>query len=125
MRSIREIDLKIKVLGQVVLGEAGLFIIVLLAITAAFGIGRLSVLKAPESPILAQNGAATAIRTAYEDLPIKGSYLGSKNGHFYYFPWCTDAAKIPPELRRWFADEKSAQKAGYEPATNCKGMGSK
>ena len=122
MRSIREIALKIKGLGAAVLGEGGVFIIVILAVTGAFGLGRLSVLTAPNRAILVQNGPLEGTSGAGGGLSIGGMYMGSKNNDIYYFPWCTDAAKIAPELRRWFTDEKAAQKAGYHAATNCKGM---
>ena len=102
-----------------VLGEWGLFILVILAVTGAFGLGRLSVLEAPNGPILVKN---EALASSSIPGPVSGAYLGSKSGDLYYFPWCTDAAKIPPELRRWFADEAAAKKAGYRPATNCRGM---
>lgn len=126
MRSIREIAPKIKAhsrgLADRVLGEWGLFILVILAVTGAFGLGRLSVLEAPKGPILVQNEALAAHDVVGQGIAPGGMYLGSKNNDIYYFPWCTDAAKIAPELRRWFADEKAAQKAGYHPATNCRGM---
>jgi hypothetical protein len=128
VRSIREIALKIKPHGQTVaetiLGEWGLFIVVILAVIGAFGLGRLSVLTAPERPVLVQNTALAGSQDENQGIPPLGAYLAAKNGRFYYFPWCTDALKIAPEQRRWFADEVAARKAGYEPATNCRGMSS-
>ena len=126
MRSIRETGQIIKsqshALGGAVLGEWGLFILVILAITGAFGLGRLSVLEAPKGAILVQNTALAASAGVPGDLAVGGMYEGSKTGDIYYFPWCSGATKIAPEDRRWFADEKAAQKAGYHPAGNCKGM---
>ncbi len=126
MRSIREIALKIKAQGQTaglaILSEWGLFILVILAVTASFGLGRLSVHAGLKSPILVQNTASAASAEAGKGQVIQGAYLGAKNGDIYYFPWCSGAQKIAPENRRWFVDEKSAQRAGYRPAGNCKGM---
>ena len=117
-------------MGDSILGEWGLFILVILAVTGAFGLGRLSVLMAPNSAILVKNEALAGGGQPREgvdgpgtlDGPIKGVFLASKTGSQYYFPWCTDALKIAPELRRWFMSEQAAQKAGYRPAPNCRGM---
>lgn len=134
VRSIREIGLKIKAGApskagngaHTVLRDWGLFILVILAVTGAFGLGRLSVLTEQNKGILVQNRASEGVSVPEGDgtlpYPIKGVYVASKTGSRYYFPWCTDALKIAPELRRWFIDEKAAQKAGYTPATNCRGM---
>ena len=126
MRSIREIALKIKAHSRAaataILRDWGLFIVVILAVTASFGLGRLSVLKAPPGPILVQNTASAATPGRGATLPIGGSYVGAKSGDLYYFPWCAGALKIAPEDRRWFEDEQAAEKAGYRPAGNCRGM---
>ncbi len=134
MRSIREIAVKIKAhsarIGYAILEEWGLFLVVVLAVVTAFGMGRLSVLMAPQSPVLVQNMASAALsvegrRVGQEDTemgPIKGSYVGAKNGEIYFFPWCAGALKIAPDNRVWFMDEIAAQKAGYRAAGNCKGM---
>lgn len=124
MRSIREISLKIKVLGATVLGEWGVFILLILAVTGSFGLGRLSVLTAQKSPISVKNAPLTALGAGDEPLAVGGMYVGAKNNDIYYFPWCTQVAKIAEEERRWFANESVAQKAGYHAATNCRGMAS-
>jgi hypothetical protein len=126
--SIREIALKIKAhgtsLGNTILGEWAVFILVILAVIASFGLGRLSVLMAPEGPILVQNTASAGSGGVGQGLPVEGQFVGSKTGEIYYFPWCSGALKIPPESRVWFMDEKAAAKEGYRPAGNCKGMSS-
>ncbi len=106
------------------MGEWGIFILVILAVTGAFGLGRLSVLMAPKVPILAQNGASAASTMPGEAQPVFGAYVGSKRGRIYYFPWCAGATRIAPEDRRWFVSSDAAEKAGYRAAGNCKGMGS-
>ncbi len=126
MGNIQEQWLKIKaratVLGEAILGDWGLFILVILAVTASFGLGRLSVLVGAQGPILSQNTASAATSQVGEAIPPKGAYVGSKSGDLYYFPWCSGATKIAPEMRRWFADEKAAQKAGYRQGKGCRGL---
>lgn len=114
------------------MGDWGLFLLVILAIVASFGMGRLSVLMAPQSPVLVQNTASAAQvgvgggveQGTYPVGAVEGMYVASNTGETYYFPWCAGALKISPEKRRWFMDEKAAQKAGYRAAKNCKGMDS-
>ncbi len=136
MRSIRELAQIIKSktarTGNAILSEGGLFLVVILAVVSAFGMGRLSVLMAPQSPVLVQNTASAALSTtgggdrqakAIQGA-IEGSFVGSKTGQIYYFPWCAGALKIQPSSRVWFMDERAAEKAGYRAAGNCKGMAS-
>lgn len=134
MRSIREIAVEIKAqsarTGNAILGEWGLFLVVILAVMTAFGLGRLSVLMAPQSPVLVQNTASAALSVEAGGVgqagtrlgPIEGAYVGARTGATYYFPWCAGALKIAPENRVWFMDEAAAQKAGYRAAGNCRGM---
>jgi hypothetical protein len=126
VRSIREIAPEIKAsgryLGKSILGDWGLFILVILAVTASFGMGRLSVLLAPNRAILTQNTASAASDATGAGQAIQGAYIGSKTGSLYYYPWCSGAQRIAPEDRRWFVDEKAAQKAGYRPGSGCKGL---
>ncbi len=128
MGNIQERWLKIKAqgrrVGNAIVGEWGLFILVILAITAAFGLGRLSALMEPKGPISVQNGALAGISLQEGETLIQGAYIGSKTGDLYYFPWCSGAQKIALSQRVWFASEVAAQKAGYRPAKNCKGMSS-
>ncbi len=55
-------------------------------------------------------------------LPVGGEVVASKSGTKYYFPWCGTVKNIKEENKVWFATRADAEKAGYEPATNCKGM---
>ena len=52
----------------------------------------------------------------------EGSYVASKNGGAYYFPWCGIAGRIKDENKVWFASRAAAEKAGYKPSTNCHGL---
>ncbi|MSU56037.1 MAG: hypothetical protein EXS51_01885 [Candidatus Taylorbacteria bacterium] len=51
-----------------------------------------------------------------------GQYVASKGGTKYYFPWCGSAARISEANKIWFNSVEEARKAGYTPASNCKGL---
>lgn len=48
--------------------------------------------------------------------------VGSKQGKIYHLPNCPGAKNISPENKITFASQDLAQKAGYLPAKNCKGL---
>ena len=52
----------------------------------------------------------------------QGSYVASKTGKSYYFPWCAAAQRIKVANRLWFATKAAAEAAGYKPASNCHGL---
>ncbi len=49
-------------------------------------------------------------------------FVASKNGTKYYYAWCAGVTKIKEENKVWFSTKEEAEKAGYTPAANCKGM---
>jgi hypothetical protein len=53
---------------------------------------------------------------------ITGAYVASKNGKSYYIPTCAAASRILEKNRIWFNSKEEAEKAGYLPAKNCKGL---
>lgn len=53
---------------------------------------------------------------------LGGEVVASKTGEVYYFPWCSGGDAVPAQYQRWFKDETAAQKAGYRPAKNCRGL---
>lgn len=116
--TIQEIQVKGKTAFMQGLGEWGLFALITLAIAASFGLGRLSALV-DSRPLVevraAQAGAAAAIAPG-------GLYVASKSGSTYYYPWCSGAERIAQQNQRWFRSEEEAQKAGFRPAKNCKGL---
>jgi len=144
--SIKDILLKIKVWGG---NSAYMFkhkakiafrtdfftaIVIILVAFAGFGLGRLSALEGKRSPILIEknlslspssnesisNKNTASVKTAQN--PSKKSFVASKFGTKYYFPWCGGVSKIKEENKIWFASEAEAQKAGFTPAANCKGL---
>lgn len=60
--------------------------------------------------------------SAPSSLPAGGEYVASKNGTKYYLPWCGTVKNIKEENKVWFATKADAEKAGYAPAANCKGI---
>jgi hypothetical protein len=52
----------------------------------------------------------------------EGSYVGSKTGKSYYFPWCGIVNRIKKDNLVWFPDRASAEVKGYKPASNCHGL---
>lgn len=52
----------------------------------------------------------------------QGLYVASKNGAKYHLPTCSGAKRIKEENKIWFNSKQEAEKAGYEPAKNCKGI---
>jgi hypothetical protein len=95
---------------------------------ASFGLGRLSRLDSMREPVRVEfagegRTAATAVIAAV--LPAQetgGKVVGSKNGDKYHFPWCAGAERILEANKIWFDSVDEARKAGYTPASNCKGL---
>ncbi len=52
----------------------------------------------------------------------QGKYVASKSGTKYHLPWCAGAKQIKEENKIWFVSKEEAEKAGYTPAANCKGI---
>jgi methylphosphotriester-DNA--protein-cysteine methyltransferase len=50
--------------------------------------------------------------------------VGDPLTSLYYFPWCSGAQQLSAQEKKWFQSEKAAQRAGYSPAKNCRGLGS-
>lgn len=46
------------------------------------------------------------------------SYVGSKTGKTYYFPWCGMANRIKDANLVWFQDRAVAEAKGYKPSSN-------
>jgi hypothetical protein len=53
---------------------------------------------------------------------VSGSYVASKNGTKYHYPWCSGAKRIKDENKVWFNTVEQALAAGYTPAANCPGL---
>lgn len=56
------------------------------------------------------------------NLPAGGQVVASKNGTKYFLPWCGGATLILDANKVWFSSREEAEKAGYQPAANCRGL---
>jgi len=70
-------------------------------------------------PASVQSAVAPAVEPT---VTAGGQYVASKNGTRYYLPWCGGAKQINEENKVWFITKEDAERAGYTPAKNCKGI---
>lgn len=120
METITEYWLKIKSLADQGVGEWGLFALIFLIGIASFGLGRLSALQDAHPPVSIGQASREATPRA---LFIGGLVVASNSGSVYYYPWCAGAQKILQQNQRWFADEATAEQAGFTASKGCKGLG--
>ena len=118
-KNIQEFFTRCKGLLGEVIGEWGLFAIVFLVALASFGLGRLSALESTRPAVsITQAPSLARPRAMY----MGGLFVASRTASSYYYPWCGGAQKITPENQVWFKNAEAAQKAGYSPAKNCRGL---
>jgi hypothetical protein len=115
-----------------------IFSVVLLGVIS-FGLGRLSVMTDTDGGIalceVPAQQVATVLSASSSEMTTqnlqpgtdamgagKGTYVASKNGTAYHFPWCSGAQRIKEENKIWFATKEEAKQAGYRPAGNCEGL---
>lgn len=66
--------------------------------------------------------AENGVTETKSETPVEGGYVASRSGTKYHLPWCGSAKQIKEENKIWFATKEEAEKAGYTPASNCKGI---
>src|SRR3989339_512567 len=129
--------------------ELYLATIIILTAVISFGLGRLSKIREEKTPItienvkenaetgeskplstsnvdktngagiMLQNNSSTISSALSASLKI---FVASRNGKKYYYAWCESANVIKEQNRVWFSTQAEAEKAGYQPAANCKGL---
>lgn len=111
-------------------------LIVVLAASFSFGLGtwygletRPGAVSIEQLPLTEAKtlGAApvrevSAAPAAPEAMPAGGQYVASKKGSKYHLPWCSGAKSMSEENKIWFSTKEEAEAAGYQPASNCKGI---
>ncbi len=122
--------------------ELYLAAIIILTAVISFGLGRLSKIREEKTPITIENaeireskplstsnvdsanGAGMVLEHNSSTIPAASSkiFVASKNGKKYYYAWCESANAIKEQNRVWFATQAEAEKAGYQPAANCRGL---
>ncbi|MCK4387048.1 MAG: hypothetical protein KAV41_03140 [Candidatus Pacebacteria bacterium] len=148
MQSIKEKLNKIKAAGERLIDNQAIFTILIIVLVAfsSFGLGRLSKIEENKTPLAIYDNATpnynlASITQATEGgesvevqprLPDRqapqvglingGKYVASKNSDKYHAPWCSGAKRIKEENKIWFNSKEEAEKAGYKPAGNCKGI---
>lgn len=133
--SIKEIMKKCKsFFGSADNKDLLIVLVIILSSLASFGLGRLSKVEENKTPIIigsSTSNSASVIMAGSSvgesSLPeaktqTGGGYLASKNGTKYYLPWCGGAQKINEKNKITFPSKEEAEKAGYQPAANCKGI---
>jgi len=117
-------------------GELYLAAVIVLVAVISFGLGRLSKIREEKTPITIENvkeneetGESKPLSTSNVDKTNSSSpstsskiFVASKNGKKYYYAWCESANVIKEQNRIWFSTQAEAEKAGYQPAANCKGL---
>lgn len=106
-----------------------LVLVILLVGLVSFGLGRLSALSERKTPIVVESVTGAAVlsednenKVSERSLSEEKLYVVSKNGTKYHYPWCSGAQRIKEENKVWFSTKEEAEKAGYTPAANCKGL---
>jgi len=99
--------------------------VIILVALISFGLGRLSKIGESRVPVTIENLSASVSESAgsvSKSALSTGNFVASKNGTKYHYPWCSGAQSIKEENKIWFSTAEEAQKAGYQPASNCKGL---
>lgn len=133
MQSIKEIVRKIKRVGKNSVENNAVFIVLVIILVAfsSFALGRLSTIEENKIPLSIQDqdansanlaSVSTSAKTQVPALTPGGKYVASKNSNKYHAPWCSGAQRIKKENQIWFNSKEEAEKAGYSPAGNCKGI---
>lgn len=127
---IKKVNDKIKPIENDVI----LVIVIILVALISFGLGRLSKIRENKMPITIENavsniseaveagGERAIVGRPMSDTNSEKLYVASKSGTKYHYPWCPGALNIKEENKIWFSSKEEAEKSGYAPARNCKGL---
>lgn len=98
---------------------------------AGFGLGFLAANSAVHGnrgftigvlPLVAKEISSSSQASSMHTFTAGGQVVTSKNSTQYYFPWCGAVRRIKETNQIWFSNAQSAKRAGYTPATHCKGV---
>lgn len=135
--NIQEMRLKCKQAVEQVPRDVLVVVALILASSAAFGLGYLTgqgagqgsgvtIEVVPPADTTAQAArepaAAEAAGQNGGTQVLVGKYVASKNGTKYYLPTCSGAKRISEANKVWFATAAAAVAEGYTPAANCPGL---
>jgi hypothetical protein len=97
----------------------GLLFVILFAFLAV-GMWQLHALASSKTPLKIVNLGQNAPLGG--NMGTSQNVIVSKTGTKYYLPWCGALKRINPENQISFATPALARQAGYQPASNCKGV---
>lgn len=105
------------------LNDVFLAIVIVLVAMIGFGLGRLSKIRESKAPLSVESKTdfSESSKSVF-DYQNEGIVVASKNGTKYHYPWCSGASTIKEENKVTFGSIEEARKAGYLPASNCKGL---
>ena len=138
--TIYELRMKIKAMqGRLQSRELYTALLIIFVGFASFGLGRLSRLEGLREPLRIEQVSAHALQASVTTpaslypskveqsvdanlIAVGGQIVASRSGNKYHFPWCSGAERIAEGNKVWFNSIEEARKAGYQPASNCKGL---
>jgi len=101
------------------------WIVILIVILVGFGgfaLGRLSGLQNAQNTVQTASASGSLESSEVSEKAPGGQFVASRNGTKYHFPWCGGAGQIAERNKIWFDSVEEARRAGYTPASNCKGL---
>ena len=93
--------------------------VIIMISVISFGLGRLSKIREDRVPLTIENLNYDQTSSAINSQKI---FVASKSGKKYHYVWCDSANSIKEENKIFFSAKEEAVAAGYEPASNCKGL---
>jgi hypothetical protein len=116
--------------------------LILLVAIGAFGVGKLSKIQESRTPVSIKYAVSSSTTPAAAATPpnlggdqrggtstsVTSSssprrvYVAARGGTVYYLPSCAGANRISEKNKIWFETKAEAERLGYRPAKNCKGL---
>ena len=122
MKNIHDILQKIKSFFKERDKELFISALVIFIPLLMYGLIRLAIIKEEQYPVRVLITPSIIKEGAIREQKDTGSFVGSKNGTKYHYPWCSGAQRIQPANLIWFSSKKEAEAMGYTPAGNCPGL---
>lgn len=118
LKSIRYTAQQIKGYCENIHNDVFTVLLIVFVGAISFGLGRLSATEDVVTPVTLLQAPAADIEPMY----LGGEVVASRRGTKYHFPWCSGATSMNEVNKIWFKTVEDARKAGYTPASNCKGL---
>jgi len=114
---------QIKKKGKAVVeGRGFLILVIILVAVIAFGLGRLSKIEEARVPVRIETAEFGKVSGSSVSINAAAVFVASRQGSKYHFPWCSGAQRIKESNKISFNSREDAERAGYTPAANCKGL---